>query len=90
MVARAVRHVMGRGVSVPAMRVATMHMSSVAGTGRVTEVRRVANVAAVPTMPGMAEMRQATDRHRHQSSTTEGEAETIEVHTEYYGRIVRR
>jgi hypothetical protein len=62
------------------MRVAAVPMSSVAGAG-VPEMRRVANVSAVPTVSRMTEVSQPTNRHRGEPSTAQGEAETIEVHT---------
>jgi hypothetical protein len=65
--------------------VASVSMSSVA-VSRVAEVRRIADVPvpAVSTVPCMTEVSQSTDRHRGQPGTAEREAETIEVHVEYY------
>jgi len=63
---------------------------SVARGASAAEVRGIAHVSAVATMPtmttepGVAKVSQPADRHRRQPGTTEGEAETIEVHTEYY------
>jgi len=63
------------------LRVAAVHMSSVAGAGCVPEVRRVANVSAMPTVPGMTEVSHPTDCHRGEPGAAESEAETIKVHT---------
>ena len=67
-------------------RVSGVHMS-VARAAGVSEVRGIAHVSAVTTMSavtGVAEVSDAADRHRRQAGATEGEAETIKVHTKYY------
>jgi hypothetical protein len=66
------------------VRVSRVSVAGVPAMTCMAEMRRVADVSAVPTMAGMTEMSQPSDRHRGQPGTAEREAETIKVHTKYY------